>query len=64
MTDREKIEALAAAVAGLMAVIGADDIRLGHEGYIVSLHGGRLSIDGEPLADRVNEPKILYGENF
>jgi hypothetical protein len=56
--------ALAAAVAGLMAEIGADDIRLGQDGYIVSHRDGCLAIDGEPVADRVTAPSVLYGEDF
>lgn len=63
MTDEEKIRTLAEAVAGLMAVIGADDIRLGRDGYMIGYHDWQLTIDGEPVA-RVIEPYILHGENF
>ena len=50
MTKRETIDALAAAVAGLLAERGDSCVRLGDDGYIVGVEDGEVHIDGEPVA--------------
>lgn len=60
MTTNEKIDALAAAVAGLLHEVGTDAVRLGRDGYIIGYHDGAIDIDGEPIVPGVTPAEIQY----
>ena len=60
MTTNEKIDALVAAVAGLLHQVGTDAVRLGAGGYIIGFHNGAIDIDGEPIVPEVTPAEIHY----
>lgn len=60
MTDKEKIEVLAAAVAGLLHEVGEDVVRMGVDGDVVGYVDGAIVVDGEFVAAGVKQPKITY----
>lgn len=60
MTRDEKIEALAAAVAGLLREVGPDAVILSRDGYIIGYHDGSICIDGAPIVETVTPAEIHY----
>lgn len=62
LRSEETAAALAAAVAGLLAEIGEDAVRLGIDGQIVGIHGGDLCVDGEVIASGVTPARIVRFE--